>query len=163
MHTNYINYYLITSIEFIKYNRLINLYNKEIKLKNENKDDNTKIILLFMPDILKSITSEKSLDLDNPHFNPVNLILNKDKKQLENTIKQFFTAYADLKLNHKFIFHRREFYTYLDAFLNLNTENEEDLINKKREEKGFNLFEHFRPFLRPENYFTFSKTEKFNI
>lgn len=149
---NYNNFLLFNSLKYIKYNDAINLYKEEILNKEIN--DVTKIILLFFPFILKSNKikiSKEHLQLDYFDWHKLKFIDYEDEK-LNNLIKDFFINYAEVK--PKINIHRREMMNYLEAFLHIYTENEKI---SQAERKEVLLLHYFRPFIRPEEYFSFYK------
>jgi hypothetical protein len=147
MNQNYINYKLFDYLSQHQYSKVLEVYSNEIfqsKDQSIKGDDNTKIILLFLPHLLKSnkiMLSQEQISL--PHFQPNNLKISD--LNLKNLIKDFFENYS--KMNIKgFMFHRREMLVYMETFLYMNTEKEENSLS----ELCFNNLDCFRIFLRPE-------------
>jgi len=168
MQLNLKNYLFFNNLCYLKYREAIELYNKEflstIKEKNYDKskiNDVTKIILLFFPHILRSINLHQQVEeMENLHYRNFYLedILNSERNsiqnsELETTILNFFKHYEMLNKETGFQFHRREMIFYMESFLINYTAYEIEII-KDQEKTDMFLLHYFRPFLKPEDYFT---------
>jgi hypothetical protein len=170
MQLNLKNYLFFHSLCFLKYREAIDLYNKEflsaIKDKSYEKskiNDVTRIILLFFPHILKSSNLHKQVsDIENFDYKNFNLEDNSTPKRnstqnsqddLETTIRNFFEHYEILNKERGFLFHRREMIFYMESFLINYTANETKKMTDEERNDMF-LLHYFRPFLKPEDYFT---------
>lgn len=154
MNNNYNNYLFFINLYNRKYTKVIELFKyndyfiQNLKNINSSNNDIFKIILLFTPHLLNSnniisVYDRKPLEKDFPFI----LSQNKD---LESKIQNFIKNYKEMETKG-FKFLHREFFNYLEIFLNLYTESE----NIRPDEIKNNLVLHyFKPFIRPELYFS---------
>jgi hypothetical protein len=167
---NFNNYLLFNHLQWKNYSKAISHYKTEFAPLDSYKNDITKIICLFMPYLLKSVKMDDPtiIDLNNPIFDHNKLkFINKKNDDLENMNREFFYNYTQLELgNHienipKFQFHRREMENYMEIFLNLYTQDEVDQISNF-EKTNLMLFHYFRPYIRPEEYYTLNALDNLN-
>jgi len=148
---NYFNFKFYNHIEFKFYEKAINAFYDHIKHLEEN--DNTNIILLFFPELLKSVNLQNELDLENPKFNPNKFcLIDNNKIQIEKDLKHFFENYKNLNKKHKFMFHREELFNYMELFLNYYNLDDLKLVTEIEKKESLTLH-YFSSFLRPELFF----------
>lgn len=148
---NSMNYNFYKFIEFKFYEKSLKLYYQNIKDLKEN--DNTNIILLFFPELLKSANLHIELDCNNIKFSYKDFkIIDTKKSFVEKDIKSFFQSYNNLKNKYNFTFNREEMFRYLEIFLNIYNNQDYELYSE-REKKYKACLHYFSPYLRPENFY----------
>ena len=158
MQINKNNYIFFNYIQWKNYVYSLNFYRDNFYNKNIENNEILKIILLFYPYLLKSVTGLYDCIKDDDNIKLENFSL-KDK-ELQNDIINFINVYKQFESSGK-MFHRDNLFNYMEIFLNIYVLPEIEIINNN-EKQNLILYHYFRPFLRPELYFTVSSLKEIN-